>query len=227
MAATIFNDRIAAALAREERPWVVAEMERRERRMGDKGRYYRSDLADRMLDANEVHSYEQSNMLRPVSNVTYQVLIWPDIDPTALDEQSMTMMTSAEVRIVRMTRPPAPKMRRTDRMTADQWIRIAASEAATHASICKPGGCTCPNCNEYQRLRSRATELFDKGYSDALGAAWHIALDEMTGGEPQPRFTQSQPRPRDVGMVQKTVLINTPSTEGRSWVQKRFGVLDV
>jgi hypothetical protein len=156
-----------------------------------------------------------------------------DFDPN----ESLNAPATASVRIVTMARPNVPAPRRTDRRTADEWIRLAAQEASTHAGVCTPSGCICPNCREYQEVRRRATEMYDKGYVLNLSEAWHVAMDEITGGaastmwvrpskEPIPRDRPALP-PNVFEAYTKAAAVSTPSVAEGSWVQKRFGVLDV
>jgi hypothetical protein len=154
-----------------------------------------------------------------------------DFDPN----ESLNAPAEASVRTVTMARPNMPAPRRTDRRTADHWIRLAGQEAINHAGVCKPSGCVCPNCREYQEVRRRALEMYDKGYVTELSEAWHMAMDEITGGAantvwarpskaPEPRLPLPANAFED---YKKPVVASTPSVAEGSWVQKRFGVLDV
>jgi hypothetical protein len=154
-----------------------------------------------------------------------------DFDPN----EPLASPAEASVRTVTMARPNMPAPRRTDRRTADHWIRLAGQEAINHAGVCKPSGCVCPNCREYQEVRRRAIEMYDKGYVTELSEAWHMAMDEITGGAanslwarpsrtPEPRLPLPANAFED---YTKPVVVSTPSVAEGSWVQKRFGVLDV
>lgn len=231
----LFEAYMREQIAQEVKPWVVAEEARREvRRAQGNQTFYRPDLGPyRMLDAEEVHRYEQMDMIAPRRAQPYRSYIRDEeMDVRGVDELTPTMM-NVELRTVEMSRAPMPNMRRTDRATADRWVQFAAAEAQSHAAICKPSGCTCPNCDEYQRIRRRALELMDLGHVDRLTEAWHMALDEMTGGAEEPfRPIAAAPTPRaappsTMFPTPPVVVVNTPSTDDASWVQKRFGVIDV
>jgi len=136
---------------------------------------------------------------------------------------------------VTMARPPMPNMRRSDRSVADHWIRLAGQEAISHAGICTPHGCRCPNCAEYQRVRSRALELFDRGYVPELSEAYRVAMDEITGGAAntlwaRPSVPVAPKVPPDLTAMrpeEKRVVVTTPTVKESNWVADRFGGLDV
>lgn len=222
---------------------VDIEIARTDLRRRGRGHVSRPDLGlDRPLDAEEVHRYEQADLLRPLRQQSVLVPIMSptlglfggpsDLAPGAMDY---------EVRTVTLNRPAIPQMRRSDRRTADAWIKLATTEAVDHAKRCMPAECACPNCEQYNQVRLRALKLY-RSSNVELSLAWHVALDEATGGEPvklrstPPRMMYDESEKAVDSKVQKladtrieplpekTVVVSNPST---SAISKRFGGLDL
>lgn len=150
-------------------------------------------------------------------------------DLSSLPAQGMIPDDDVTVRMVTviMARPPIPNMRRSSREVADQWIRLAGQEAVNHAGVCKPHGCICPNCEQYKRLRSRAVELFDKGYYPDLSEAYRVAMDEVTGGVAETVWSLPAPRaPRTAKPKLDIERAAAQKTDG-DWIADRFGGLEL
>jgi hypothetical protein len=143
----------------------------------------------------------------------------PDMIPEAA-------ATPVRMVTVIMARPPIPNMRRSSREVADQWIRLAGQEAINHAGVCKPHGCVCPNCEQYKSLRSRAVELFDKGYCPELSEAYRVAMDEVTGGVSATVWSLPTPRAPKIAKPQLDIEREAAQREG-NWVADRFGGLEL
>lgn len=171
--------------------------------------------------------YELQRARRPEP---FNVPLFGDLEAVVTLEE--TPNVAARMVTVIMARPPIPNSRRTDRSVADQWIRVAGQEAINHAGVCRPHGCVCPNCEEFKRVRTRAVELFDAGYVDELGAAYVVAMDEITGGAANTLW--ARPREAATPKLPKTLkpkldVERTASSTERetSWVSDRFGGLEL
>lgn len=148
----------------------------------------------------------------------------PDVLPGKCETRVVTVM---------MARPKIVNPRRVDRSVADQWLRVAGQEAISHAGVCTPHGCSCPNCREYQEVRSRAIAIFDRGTVSELSEAYIIAMGEVTGGAAstvwdRPRGVAEPRLPADLaGRPAKIIVTSNPEGRDNNWVKDRFGGLEL